>query len=97
MRVRPRSSLCLGFALLLLLLSPDAPADSSFRCGYSVITLGAPLSKLIDACGEPLRIVRLENEYGAAVGQRWEYRRERSYVLFTVSGGRVVAIRRLSF
>jgi hypothetical protein len=85
-----------ALALLLLLISVATPADdSSWSCGYQVVTLGAPISKLRQACGTPDRVVQLQNEKGAAVGERWEYQRGQSLALFTLSGGRVVRIQRV--
>jgi hypothetical protein len=91
-----RSVLLPVLAMLLLLISVGTPADdASWSCGYQVVTVGAPITKLRQACGVPDRVVRLQNEKGAAVGERWEYQRGQSLVLFTLSGGRVVRIQRL--
>jgi len=80
--------------LLLSLSLPAAASPShSERCGYAVMTVGAPITKLRE-CGEPFRIVTLVNAQGAAIGERWEYERQTGLVMFTVQGGRVVRIER---
>ncbi len=84
----------LPLALLLTPLWSTATPSHSEACGQSVITVGAPVTKL-RACGEPWRIVTLVNEQGGAVGERWEYERQTGLVLFTVQGGRVVRIERV--
>jgi len=96
MPATPRPALLPALALLLLLISVATPADdSSWNCGYQVVTVGAPVSKLRQACGTPDRVVQLQNEKGAAVGERWEYQRGQSLVLFTLSGGQVIRIQRV--
>ncbi|MBE5315205.1 MAG: hypothetical protein H4O13_07365 [Xanthomonadales bacterium] len=82
------------FALLLAPLATLASPSHSERCGQSVITVGAPVTKL-RACGTPWRIVTLVNEHGAAVAERWEFERDTGLALFTVRGGRVVRIERV--
>lgn len=91
-----RRALLLALALLPVLVSTEAPAREMYACGQQVIGHGSPITKLRRACGEPQRVVRLVNAQGAGVGERWEYERGRSLVLFTLSGGRVVHIERLS-
>lgn len=83
----------LSLALLLPALASASPSHSE-RCGQSVITVGAPMTKL-RACGTPWRIVTLVNEHGAAVAERWEFERDTGLALFTVQGGRVVRIERV--
>lgn len=77
----------------LLLAAPIAAQaqDHTHRCGQSVISVGDPSPKL-KRCGEPWRVVQLENRFGAAVGERWEFETRSGVVLITVQGGRVVQI-----
>lgn len=84
------SFLIAGFAPLLPV---QAGSSHSEACGQSVVTVGAPVTKLRE-CGEPWRIVTLVNEQGAPIGERWEYERPTGLVMFTVQGGRVVRIER---
>ncbi len=64
-------------------------------CGQSVITVGDPITKVRNACGEPWRVVQLENVFGAGVGERWEYERTTGMVQFWIQGGKVVRIDRI--
>lgn len=79
--------------LALLLASPLAAQaqDYTHRCGQSVISVGDPVTKL-KRCGEPWRVVELQNRLGAVVGERWEFETRSGVVLITVQGGRVVQI-----
>jgi len=67
----------------------------SEACGQSVITVGDVITKVRNACGEPWRIVELQNRFGAGVGERWEYERTTGMVQFWIQGGRVVRIDRI--
>jgi hypothetical protein len=78
--------------------SPAAQArggSHSEACGQSVITVGDVITKVRSRCGEPWRIVQLENVFGAGVGERWEYERTTGMVQFWIQGGRVVRIDRI--
>lgn len=72
-----------------------ASGASSERCGSSVITLSDPITKVRNACGQPWRVVDLQNRFGASVGERWEYERTSGMVQFWIQGGRVVRIDRI--
>jgi hypothetical protein len=75
--------------------TPAAALDS-YNCGYQIVNLGAPTTKLRSACGQPGHIVQLTNRLGAVVAERWEYERGRSLVQFVVQGGRVVRIEHIA-
>lgn len=79
--------------LALLLATPLAvhAQDHTHRCGQAVIAVGDPMTKL-KRCGDPWRVVQLENRLGAAVAERWEFETQRGVVLITVQGGRVTQI-----
>jgi hypothetical protein len=88
------------FAILALcaaLAASAAHASGSHTesCGQSVITVGDPITKVSRACGEPWRIVPLENVFGAGMGERWEYERTTGMVQFWIQGGKVVRIDRI--
>lgn len=80
------------FATLLLAFSLAAQANS-VRIGNRLITEGDSVGTVRQVAGPPDRIVTLENERGAAVGERWEYyRTDGTTVLVTLHGGRVTLI-----
>lgn len=79
------------FLIALLATSPLAFADS-YRFDKGVIMDGDSIAKLIDRAGKPDRVVQLENRYGGAVAERWEYYLGDKLVAFIVRGGQVVAI-----
>lgn len=57
---------------------------------------GDSVARLRQVAGVPDRIVTLENRFGAAVGERWEYDRpDGQLVAFILRGGRIVAIQTL--
>jgi hypothetical protein len=82
-------------ALALLALSTAANASDAYHCGYQVVSVGASVGKLTQACGQPSRIVQLQTSQGGAAGERYEYDKGRKTVLFWIRGGRVVRIEQL--
>ncbi len=82
-------------ALLLTLVSFTAAADS-FRFDRGVVTNGDNTATIIQKAGRrPDRIVELQNKYGAAVGERWEYYLRDKQVNIYITDGRVYAIEEL--
>lgn len=77
--------------LALALVSMAAAADT-IAFGNRVVSVGDSTGRVLEAAGQPSRVVRLENALGAAVGERWEYYQGGKTVLITVAGGRVVSI-----
>jgi len=77
---------------LLLALPLVAQAFDTYRFDARVVAVGDSTGRLVQAAGQPARIVQLENEYGAVVGERWEYDIDGKTVGFTISGGKVVRI-----
>jgi len=84
--------LILGLGLATGGVWTRAAAADTHTCGQRVVSVGDSIAALRSRCGEPDRIVQLVNIYGAGIGQRWEYDRRNTTVLFTVSSGRVTAI-----
>ena len=83
-------------AILAAAYATPAAALDSYNCGYQVVSIGAPITKLRSACGQPDHIVQLTNRLGAVVAERWEYQRGRSLVQFIVQGGRVVRVEHIA-
>lgn len=78
--------------LALSVATPRTEAADTYACGQRVVGVGDSIAALRSRCGEPDRIVQLVNVYGAGTGQRWEYDRRNTTVLFSISNGRVTAI-----
>lgn len=79
-------------ATLLLAFSLAAQANS-VRIGNRLITEGDSVGTVRQVAGAPDRVVTLENNRGAAVGERWEYYRpDGTTVLITIHGGRVTDV-----
>lgn len=76
--------------VLLCLCTAASAATYRFRNG--VVTEGDSVAAVIQRAGKPDRIVQLENEYGAGVGERWEYYFGNKLVALVISGGKVVSI-----
>ncbi len=79
------------FAITLLLaVSLAAHARGTARFGNRLVSQGDSVGSVRQVAGTPDRIVTLENEFGAATGERWEYyRSDGSTVLVTFRNGRV--------
>ena len=80
----------LGLALACLCCVANATETYRFRDG--VVSTGDSIAALVKRAGQPSRIVQLQNRYGAAVGERWDYYIDDKVVSFEISGGKIVAI-----
>lgn len=78
-------AVCLAIAML-----PAAAASFAFSKG--IITDGDGAGALMQKGGKPDRIVTLENKFGGAEGERWEYYLRDKQVNFTLINGKVVRI-----
>ena len=77
----------------LLALSFGIHANDTLRVGQHVLTAGDPVTALIDLLGTPVYKEPLQNEFGAYVGERWQYRRESGRIVtVTIIGGKVANI-----
>ena len=81
----------LALILALFCLSAAAHADS-YRFANGVVVDGDSVAALIKRAGQPNRIVTLENRFGAAVGERWDYYIDDKLVSFEIYDGKVHAI-----
>ena len=77
---------------VMLLLSAVAYAGETTRINDKIITTGMTVAEVAQRAGKPDRTVTLENGYGAAMAERWEYWQGRKLVSLIVQGGRVVRI-----
>ena len=78
--------------LLLMLFCCTAYATDSTRIDDRIVTTGMTVAEVVSRVGHPTRNVQLENKFGAAIGERWEYWHGARFVALTVQGGRVVGI-----
>lgn len=75
-----------------LLLSCGTAFAASYAFGNKLITDGDSSGKVIQVAGKPDRIVELQNTYGAADGERWEYYRDGKTIMVIFRDGKVVSI-----
>lgn len=78
--------------LFILLITSTAAHADSYRFSKGLVVDGESVAKLIDRAGQPARIVQLENKYGGAVAERWEYYIGDKMIAFVIQGGRIVSI-----
>lgn len=87
--------LTIRLVLATMLMVPGAVVAStaqSHRCERGLVVVGDSVAAVYKVCGEPVRVVQLENREGAAVGERLEYFYGRKAVLIVVRGGKVARI-----
>lgn len=81
-----------ALVLLGLALATTAQAADSYAFGNRVVTVGDGAAKLAELAGSPQRREPIENEEGARIGERWEYRLDGKTLLVTVEDGKVQRI-----
>ena len=79
-------------AILLFALAAPAQAFDTYRFDARVVAVGDSTGRLVQAAGQPARVVQLQNECGAADAERGEYDRICKTVGGTTRGGKVVQI-----
>jgi hypothetical protein len=77
--------------MLLTVLALPAFADS-IRFGDKLLTDGDSAAKVKQIAGEPDAIEQIENEYGATLGQRWQYYRDGKTITITIVNSKVTTI-----
>jgi len=78
------------FASIVVAFS--ASAGDTYRFDKGVVVVGDTIAMLVARAGQPDREVQLENKFGGAVGQRYEYYIGEKFVAFTIENGRIVRI-----
>jgi hypothetical protein len=81
-----------AIALVLMLAAGMAMAGETHRFAKGVVTVGDGTGAVMQRAGKPDRVVQLENGFGAAMGERWEYYQGGKTVILTFRGGVVVSI-----
>lgn len=82
----------IALALALVCLCATAHASDTYRFRNGVVSVGDSVAALIQRAGQASRVVQLENNQGAAIGERWEYYFGEKLVAIELQGGRVVSI-----
>lgn len=77
---------------LTLLCLCAAASAGTYRFRNGVVSEGDSIPAVLQRAGQPDRVVQLQNEYGAGIGERWEYYFGQKLVALYISGGRVVSI-----
>ncbi|MEJ1096971.1 MULTISPECIES: DUF2845 domain-containing protein [unclassified Pseudoxanthomonas] len=80
-----------ALAIVLALLALPAFADS-IRFGDKLLTDGDSAAKVKQIAGEPDATEQIQNEYGATLGQRWQYYRDGKTITITIINGKVTTI-----
>ena len=75
-----------------LLFSVGAYASETTKINGKIVTTGMSVAEVAQRAGRADREVRLENNRGAAVGERWEYWQGSRMVSLIIQGGKVVRI-----
>ncbi|HEY0504391.1 MAG TPA: DUF2845 domain-containing protein [Lysobacter sp.] len=87
-----RHTIATASLLGLLLASAAGHAAESYAFGNRVLTVGEGVGKLVELAGSPAHKEPVENEEGARIGERWEYRLDGKTVLVTLGEGKVQRI-----
>ena len=77
---------------IVLLCLCAAASAGTYRFRNGVVSEGDSVASVVQRAGQPNRVVELQNERGAAVGERWEYYFGNKLVALVISGGRVIQI-----
>lgn len=78
--------------ILSFALAAPAQAFDTYRFDARVVAVGDSTGRLVQAAGQPARVVQLQNEFGAVTGERWEYDIDGKTVGFTIRNGKVERI-----
>lgn len=78
--------------LAALLAAAGTAAAGTATFGSRVLVEGDSMARVFEVAGKPDRIVTLENKYGGAVAERFEYYRDGKTIMVTVQGGKVIRI-----
>jgi hypothetical protein len=77
----------------LLVFSLAAQAGQTLRVDQQVLTVGDTAAHAVTLLGTPAFKEPVENEFGAYLGERWQYTRENGHVVIvTIIGGKVADI-----
>ena len=77
---------------LLFSISGISLANDTIRFGSKVLNTRDPVSRVLEIAGTPDNKVKLLNEYGLPIGERWEYYQKNKTIQVIMYGGMVVEI-----
>lgn len=81
-----------ALALPMLLGISLAHAADTLRIGSQVLMVGDSAVRAIQLLGEPAFKEPVENTFGAARGERWQYQVDSHVATVTIIGGKVASI-----
>jgi hypothetical protein len=81
-------------SLALCLLAGTALAAGSVRFGNKLVSTGDSAGKVTQVAGKPDRVIPLQNEYSANIGERWEYDQSQKTVQIIFKDARAAPRRR---
>jgi hypothetical protein len=77
----------------MLVLSLNVFAGNTLRVGQQVLSVGDTAVHAIDLLGTPAFKEPVQNKFGAYLGERWQYSRDKGHVVVvTIIAGNVAAI-----
>ena len=84
--------------LALLSLSLNAFAGNTLRIGQQVLSVGDTAVHAIDLLGTPAYKEPVQNKFGAYLGERWQFRRDKGHVVVvTPAADHLATLRRRLF
>jgi len=81
-----------ALALPMLLSISVAHAAETLRVGSQVLAVGDSAIRAIELLGDPAYKEPVENSFGAARGERWQYQMGNRIATVTIIGGKVASI-----
>ena len=81
-----------SLAFGLLLISASAMAGDTARIDGRIVTTGMTTAEVLERVGAQTVREDITNQYGAVLGQRWEYHDGRKMVTLWVQTGKVVRV-----
>ncbi len=85
-------AIILGLLIATAALAAPVMASSTATFGMKVLSVGDSVARVYELAGEPSRVVQLENRFGGAIAERFEYFQGSKVIKVTIKDGRVVAI-----
>lgn len=77
---------------LCFMLISSISLAGTFRVGSQVLTVGDSATHVVSILGDPVFKFPIENEYGAYIGERWQYAINGHTVTFFLINGEVADI-----